>query len=262
MKRLGLLICCLLVMATNVTLAADPQPLQQPASTDKPAHDVVLTPLSAQVIKGEMMVIASNQDRAFDSQAANNEVSFEGKGNSTIRVKASAVSPDGRVLTVRAPDKALSGMATIKNGAKDIGKVAVGIVDSPCIGGWFFQIMAMLPTVVFLIFLTVVKKALKDGKWNLSDALSETDALRDNAGALEKNPDTGNPIYPKSASRLIAFIGLFVIVIWIMGLSIPTFYHFACTGEMPDLSGVSTFLAAQAGLFAPYIANKIAGAIK
>ena len=126
---------------------------------------------------------------------------------------------------------------------------------------WFRVLVSMLPAFLFLMFLLVVKANLKGNKWSLGDALSESDLAKNPDGSVLKDKD-GNPVFIRSSSRLIAFIGFFGIIVWIVGLSIPTLYQFACTGKVPNLSGVSTFLLAQAGIFAPYIANKIAGAFK
>lgn len=126
--------------------------------------------------------------------------------------------------------------------------------------GWFV-FFSMFPAILFLVFLLVVKKILQNNNWSLGDALSESEPLKDQNGAVV-NDANGKPVFARSASRFMAFIGFFAIIVWIVGLSIPTLYRFACTGEVPDLSKVSTFLLAQAGIFAPYIANKLAAAIK
>jgi hypothetical protein len=147
------------------------------------------------------------------------------------------------------------------------------------------MIWSVLPAVMFIVFLLCVVAALKKRGWSLSEALSESDPIVDpKAGGVllvnVKQPvmddkgtpikengrilltDVQRPVYARSSSRLIAFIGSFTIIVWIIGLSIPTLYHFLCKGSVPELSGVSGFLLAQAGIFAPYLANKIAGAIK
>lgn len=127
--------------------------------------------------------------------------------------------------------------------------------------GWFNMLISILPASLFIVFLLVVKANLKGNKWSLGDALSESDLAKNPDGSVLKDKD-GNPVFIRSSSRLIAFIGFFGIIVWIVGLSIPTLYQFACTGKVPDLSGISAFLLAQAGIFAPYVANKIAGAFK
>lgn len=133
-----------------------------------------------------------------------------------------------------------------------------GVTSNCCGWVWFF---AMIPSLMFIVFLVVMKKGLQKSNWSLRDALSESEPMKDQNGATiyDKN---GNPVFARSSSRLLAFIGFFVIILWLVGFSVPTLYHYACTGNVPKLNEVSTFLLAQAGIFAPYIANKLAGAIK
>jgi hypothetical protein len=132
--------------------------------------------------------------------------------------------------------------------------------DSKKCSGWLW-VIALIPSGMFVLLLLFMKSSLKDKNWNLGDALSESETLKDKNGDILMDSN-GNPIFAKSASRLIAFVGFFVIIFWLMGMSTPTLYHFACTGEVPKLNDVSTFLIAQAGVFAPYIANKLVSAIK
>ena len=141
---------------------------------------------------------------------------------------------------------------------KTQGQAAKG-ADSKCCG-WLWLI-AFIPSGMFVLFMLITKSSLKNSTWNLGDALSESEPVKNKDGDILKDA-AGNPVFAKSASRLIAFVGFFVIIFWLMGLSIPTLYHFACTGEVPKLNDVSTFLLAQAGTFAPYIANKLVSAIK
>ena len=112
--------------------------------------------------------------------------------------------------------------------------------------------ISLIPSVLFVIFLLIVKGVLRKNNWSLAEALSESETTT--------GPD-GTPVFARSASRFMAFIGFFAIILWIVGLSIPTLYRMMCDGEIPDLGKVSTFLLAQAGIFAPYIVNKLAGAL-
>ena len=195
-----------------------------------------------------------------------------------------AVSPIQRIATSVRGTMAPKGNDASKADTKNTSEQAGNSAEKTKCCGWlvFFSIV---PAILFIVFLMVVKSYLKDNKWSLGDALSESDPAKDLAGSVSKDKDgnpvfevlkdkdgnpvfqvlkdkDGNPVFAKSSSRLIAFIGLFGIIVWIVGLSIPTLYQFACTGKVPELSGVSTFLLAQAGVFAPYIANKLVGAVK
>ena len=140
--------------------------------------------------------------------------------------------------------------------------------DSKKCCGWLWLI-ALIPSGMFVLFLFIMKSSLSKSDWNLGDALSESDPMKDKDGnIIMKDKDGkivtagGKPFFAKSASRLIAFVGFFVINFWLIGLSIPTLYYFACNGQIPKLNDVSTFLLAQAGAFAPYIANKLVSTIK
>jgi hypothetical protein len=142
--------------------------------------------------------------------------------------------------------------------------------------GWFWFV-ALLPTFMFIILLIIVKGALNKSDWSIGNALSESEPLKDRNGDLikvpmrdkdgniikDKNDDiVTNIVLANSASRYIAFIGFFAIIFWLIGLSIPTLFNFACTGKVPDLNNVTSFLIAQAGVFAPYVANKLVSAAK
>jgi hypothetical protein len=100
------------------------------------------------------------------------------------------------------------------------------------------------PMIAILVggFIYVGKMLGKDRDWNFADAMSGAD---------------GKP----SSSRLIAFIGMLVIVTVILGIGYSSLWVFLTTGTFPALSGVTTFLVACAGLFTPYLANQIGTAI-
>lgn len=225
-----------------------------------------LTALVNRLAPGDQLVIGSNKDNTFDALAEKNEVVFLGPKSIPKPQKAQSVSPEGRTITVLVPLQALSGEVAVKANGVEIDKVTLTISDKPreyriCL--W----MALFPVLFFLLFLIWLGVCLhRDRKWDLSGALSEQIeqkfVLRDKDG----NPvfhKTSNdllyeikPIIVNSSSRLIAFIGLFVIAAEILGVVVPASYRYACTGEVPDLSNFSTFILAQAPLFAPYVVNK------
>ena len=228
----------------------------------------VLTPLVNRVAPGDQLVISSNQDNTFDSLAGNNEVVFLGPKGIPRPQKAQAVSRDGRTITVLVPAQAQSGEVTVKTRGAEIDKVNLTISDKPreyrvCL------FLALIPAAFFLLVLIWLALCLKfDSAWKLSGALSEQ--IEQKFLLREPQPDgqviynykTGEaiheikPIMVNSSSRLIAFIGLFVIAAEIMGVLIPAIYRYACTGEIPDLSNFSTFILAQTPIFAPYVVNK------
>jgi hypothetical protein len=225
-----------------------------------------LTALVNRVAPGDQLVISSNKDNAFDALAANNEVVFLGPKGVPKPQKGQAVSPEGRTLTVLVPSQAQSGEVTVKAKGAEIDKVALTISEKPreyqvCL--W----MALVPVSLFLIFLIWLGVCLhRDPNWKLSGALSEQIEqkliLRDSVGNPVFHATSHDPIYEirpvivNSSSRLIAFVGLFVIATEILGVLIPAGYRYACTGEIPDLSNFSTFILAQTPVFAPYVVNK------
>jgi hypothetical protein len=124
-----------------------------------------------------------------------------------------------------------------------------------------FEITAML----------LIRAALGNTNWNLGDALSEEveiSSVTTNAGSKEETkPDEGNPttvtVMSASISRLIAFMGMMVILLIFIGFGVFTLYSYAFTGEMPDSTDkVIQFLTGGLTLFAPYLVNKFAGIFK
>jgi hypothetical protein len=102
--------------------------------------------------------------------------------------------------------------------------------------------------------LTLVLRAHGDARarrWRLTDALSEDVAYSDEAGHSVT-------LLTASASRLIAVLGLIVILSMYIGLGLLTLHAFAVGKATP--SAVETmlkFLAGGAGLFLPYLANQL-----
>lgn len=225
-----------------------------------------LTPLMNQVASGDQLVISSNQDNTFDSLAGNNEVVFLGPKGVPKPQKAQSVSSEGRTITVLVPYQVQSGEVAIKVKGAEIDKVTLTVSDRPreykiCL--W----MALIPVFFFLIFLIWLGIALHlDPNWKLSGALSEQIeqkvVLRDADGNPVFHPTTKDPIYEirpivvNSSSRLIAFVGLFILATEILGILIPACYRYACSGEIPDMSNFTTFILAQMPIFAPYAVNK------
>lgn len=227
-----------------------------------------LTPLVNRLAPGDLLVITINKDNTFDPLAVNNEVAFQVSKSIQKSQKAQSVSLDGRTITVLVPSQAQSGEVSVKAKGTEVGKVTLTITDKPQ-GNLVCLLMAGFPVLFFLIFLIWLGNSLgkKDSGWKLSDALSEQieqkgELLKKPTGEILTDKDN-NPIYEiksvtmNSSSRLIAFIGLFVTATAILAIIVPASYRFACTGEVPDLGNFSTFILAQAGIFSPYVVNKI-----
>lgn len=112
----------------------------------------------------------------------------------------------------------------------------------PAPDGVFWTVFAVMIFVLGWGVLATGRHLERDRDWSLADLLSGAD---------------GKP----SSSRLIAFLGSLVMIVIILGLGSTSLWVFLKTGQLPTLSGASTFLAASAGLFAPYFANQIGLAI-
>lgn len=90
------------------------------------------------------------------------------------------------------------------------------------------------------------------GKWSLADALAEESSEQPKAIIDKKSV-----IMVASVSRLIALIGLLVIIVLILEIGYAAAWHLFVCGSVPDLGGIKTFLLAMAALFTPYIVNQI-----
>lgn len=90
------------------------------------------------------------------------------------------------------------------------------------------------------------------GKWSLADALAEESSEQPKVIIDKKSV-----IMVASVSRLIALIGLLVIIVLILEIGYAAAWHLFVCGSVPDLGGIKTFLLAMAALFTPYIVNQI-----
>lgn len=140
-------------------------------------------------------------------------------------------------------------------------------VDTPWVAPepWFINIVSF--TVLFgsLIAMLFIRKAVSTSKWSLSDALSEetqVTAQEEKDGVKKPTLDTsGRPIMitemRASASRVIALMGMVVILMMFLGFGTFALYGFAKTGSVPaSIDNVVSFLLAGLTLFAPYAVNK------
>ncbi len=102
----------------------------------------------------------------------------------------------------------------------------------------FCAILASMTGAILVGIVLVGVRLRSDKDWTFAVAMSEAD---------------GKP----SVSRLIAFLGLLIIVSLILGVGYSSLWVFLQAGQAPRLGGMSTFLLACAGLFTPYFANQI-----
>jgi len=131
---------------------------------------------------------------------------------------------------------------------------------------WFIYSVIILVLIGSLITLLVIRSALGDSRWSIADALSEeveiTATRTDDKGVSTViYDDAGKPAMVTelraSSSRVIAFMGMIVILLMFLGFGSFALYYFAKTGKMPDsIDKVVNYLMAGLTLFAPYIVNK------
>jgi hypothetical protein len=183
-----------------------------------------LTPLPPVVAQGEDLVISASQDGTFDPKLEGNEVVFRLPEEPAKAVKPKWVNDKGRIISVVVPRKALSGEVAVKKGGQEIGRVALAI-GPPVFDVWGYIYNAIIcvgvPLLLFLvIFLMPIILAKVLGippPWNLAQALSEKNS----------QPST------TSASRLIAFFGLFLTLTWAVALLMPAAYWYPRDGIVP-----------------------------
>lgn len=104
----------------------------------------------------------------------------------------------------------------------------------------------------FWIGLLAALGFLLAGKWSLGDALAEESSEQPKVIV-----DRKSVIMMPSVSRLIALIGLLVIIVLILEIGYAAAWHLFVCGTVPDLGGIKGFLAAMAALFTPYVVNQI-----
>jgi hypothetical protein len=112
-----------------------------------------------------------------------------------------------------------------------------------------------------IIAMLLIRAALGNTNWNLGDALSEDVEI--SSVTTDEGKPTTVTVMSASISRLIAFMGMMVILLIFIGFGVFTLYSYAFTGEMPDSTDkVIQFLTGGLTLFAPYLVNKFAGIFK
>lgn len=143
--------------------------------------------------------------------------------------------------------------------------------------GTFLEYAVPLITfVAALMALLSIRTALGKTNWSLADALSEetqvsyykettTDDGKGNKVTVREvvTDKDGKPALMTelraSTSRVIALMGMMVIVFLFVGFGIFAMFSFGVTGTLPDsMDSLIKFLAAGMTLFAPYVVNKFA----
>lgn len=127
---------------------------------------------------------------------------------------------------------------------------------------WFIYLIIIAVLLGSLVSILLIRAALSTNGWSLSDALSEEIDITEKDDSGKPVMDASNkPLIVRklcpSSSRMVALMGMIVILFMFLAFgSFPLFY-FAKTGEMPSsLDDVVKFLVAGLTLFAPYAVNK------
>lgn len=172
-----------------------------------------------------------------------------------------------KTTSVSTPDSATS--PTSKSGAPDVFKPSWEPPSGVILYG--------VPIIVFfgtLFTILAVRNSLP-ANWSLADALSEDVPMPVRKVTTTKGQNGADdiivtePLYDKdakpvlapemhaSSSRLIALMGMIVILLMFVGFGVFALYGFGKNGAMPDgIGGVVQYLVAGMTLFAPYVVNK------
>lgn len=130
---------------------------------------------------------------------------------------------------------------------------------------WFLYTIPISVLVIGLLAVLFIRSALSTLNWSLADALSEEAELTawDTQNGTKKPmlDASGKPLtvieMRASTSRVIALMGMTVILIMYLGFGTFALFSFGKTGTMPQsIDNVVTFLISGATLFAPYLVNK------
>lgn len=130
---------------------------------------------------------------------------------------------------------------------------------------WFVYTVVIVVLLGSLLALRLIGRALSDSTWSLADALSEEVGIT----AFETIDGVRKPMMDASqkpllitemrasVSRVVALMGMIVIMLMFLGFGTFALYGFAKTGNMPgSIDKVVDFLVAGLTLFAPYVVNK------
>jgi len=130
---------------------------------------------------------------------------------------------------------------------------------------WFTYTVIAVAFAGIIISILLVRVALANSTWSIADALSEEADVT----AMTGPPDAPRPLLDSnqkpvtisemraSSSRLIALMGMIVILFLFMGFGAFAMYYFSQHWDLPpSIDEVIKFLVAGLTLFAPYLVNK------
>jgi hypothetical protein len=122
---------------------------------------------------------------------------------------------------------------------------------------WTFWIIFALITILLgFVLLALISGLRQSATWSMGDALSEEAGNQPNP-----LPAGQKAIMVASSSRLIAFLGLSVLLCLFLGFGYMILWdHFFNSSKPIDTKTLLTFLFGGATMFAPYVANQVASA--
>jgi len=122
---------------------------------------------------------------------------------------------------------------------------------------WLVVSITVAVVVLALFALLLVRKGLSQSSgWTLGDALSEEADLTNDQG-------TAIVEMRASSSRLIAFMGLVVLLSLYLGFGVFILYYFGTGQTLPkDLNDIENFMLAGLTMFAPYAVNQFRAAME
>ncbi|MDV6348180.1 hypothetical protein R2083_11705 [Nitrosomonas sp. Is35] len=145
------------------------------------------------------------------------------------------------------------------------GGTSSGVVSWVPVEPWLIYVVIGVILLGGFVSLNCIMSALSKSKWSLADALSEEASVvsleADGSGGFKPRLGAdGKPIMitelRASSSRMIALVGMILILLMFLGFGIFAMYSFAKTGVMPNPENMVNFLAAGMTLFAPYLVNQ------
>ena len=124
---------------------------------------------------------------------------------------------------------------------------------------WFIYTVVIIVLVGAILALSFIRAALSASttKWSLADALSEEITVTEPT----EDPKVSKEVTKlcASSSRLVALMGMIVLLLMFLGFGTFALYSFGKTGKLPSsINKVVHFLLAGLTLFAPYTVNKFA----
>lgn len=124
---------------------------------------------------------------------------------------------------------------------------------------WVQVVIFGVVILILLVSLIAVKDSLRGDQWSLAHALSEETLITTTTRATpDASPSSiSNTQMIGSASRLIAFLGMLVILSFFVGVGLWLLWQLLSSGKVPaNLELLLNFFAGGAMLFVPYLANQ------